>query len=261
MGHEPEPQAEPPVAGLGVPVQRPPEAEPVPESWLREAEHRQLAERVDRLEADYLLVTSLAWSKFEGPEYDYFATELARYGMAVVAAWLHRGTIFARCRERGYGGLPELGRPFEPDEVDELTNETVAKALDRFRSDVLLTRKWDYRKGASLRTYFVGQCLIRFANIYRRWHAGEARNRLQSADDGLLDALLPRRDDISQQVVDGVLAETTLAGIKDVRVRRAMAMTAVGRSQAEIAAELGVTEKTVERMLSNQRARLRRSAG
>lgn len=40
-----------------------------------------------------------------------------------------------------------------------------------------------------------------------------------------------------------------------------MIMTAAGRTQAEIATALGVTVKAVERMLANQRDRLRRKAG
>lgn len=91
----------------------------------------------------------------------------------------------------------------------------MAKALDRFRADVLLAKKWDYRKGASLRTYFIGQCLIRFANIYRRWWGGEVRNRAHLTDGDSLDLFLPRRDDISGRAVDGVLVEAALASIKD----------------------------------------------
>jgi hypothetical protein len=41
------------------------------------------AEQVDRLAADYDLVTTLALRRFEGAEYNYFANELVKYGMAV----------------------------------------------------------------------------------------------------------------------------------------------------------------------------------
>jgi len=34
---------------------------------------------------------------------------------------------------------------------------------------VLIPRVWRPDGGASLETFFVGQCLIRFANVYRRW--------------------------------------------------------------------------------------------
>lgn len=119
----------------------------VPADWL-EAEQLELADQFDRLAADAELVTTLALGSYTGPEWDYFATELAKYGLAVIGGWMRRGTIFQRCKLRGYGGLPELGRSFDNDEVDELTGETVSKALVHFRDDVLLKRKWDHRKGA-----------------------------------------------------------------------------------------------------------------
>ena len=110
----------------------------VPARWLEEAQHSGQADRVDaaadRLRADYELVTGLAFEQFAGPGYDYFQTELAKYGLAVMAGWMRRGLIFARCRDRGYGGLPELplGAFDDDDVVQGLADETVAKALKHF---------------------------------------------------------------------------------------------------------------------------------
>jgi hypothetical protein len=162
--------------GSGVPIKRAEAAEPVPEAWLLEPDNRRLAEEFDqeRLAADNDLVQTLAFGSFGGSEWEYFSTELAKYRMAVIGGWMRRGMIFQRCKSRGFGGLPELGRDFTDDEVDELTGETISKALFHFRRDVLMKQKWDYRKGATLRTYFVGQCLIRFANIYRRWRVARS---------------------------------------------------------------------------------------
>ncbi len=64
----------------------------IPAGWL-DREHLAQAERVDRLAADYDLVTTLALRRFEGAEYDYFANELAKYGMAVISGWMRRGVI------------------------------------------------------------------------------------------------------------------------------------------------------------------------
>ena len=36
---------------------------------------------------------------------------------------------------------------------------------------------WDPAKGASLTTYFVGQCKRQFPNVYRSWHSREQRRR------------------------------------------------------------------------------------
>lgn len=248
----------------GAPVKRPDsENDSVPLSWLIEPEHLTLAENVDRLAADFELVTDLGLVGFQGRDWTVFSTELARYGMAVIAGWMRRGLIFHRCRQRGFGGLPPIDRPFDEDEIEEITGETVAKALVHFRRDVLMARKWDYRKGATLRTYFVGQCLIRFANIYRRWWGNEIRNANALTDEtDLLDHLLPVVASPAGQAIDRATASVLLETVKDPRVRVAMYMTADGRTQAEIAEALNVTVKAVERMLANERQRLReRKAG
>jgi hypothetical protein len=246
----------------GMPVKRAEEdRDSVPADWLLESEHLSQAENIDRLSADFDLVTTLALSGYDGPDWRYFSTELAKYGMAVIGGWMRRGIIAERCRDRGFGGLPELGRKFHDDEIEELTGETIAKALVHFRVDVLMTNRWDHRKGATLRTFFVGQCLIRYANVYRRWWSNENRNRYRlTGDNETLDALAPRVVGSDSRAVDRTTAERTMSSIKDTRVRKAMLLTAAGRSQAEIAIELEVTEKGVERMLANERSRLRRRA-
>lgn len=250
--------ADPVHSGLPA-VQRAGNEDHVPARWL-EQEHLDQAEHLDRLVADFNLVTGLAWQGFEGPDYDYFANELAKYGMAVIGGWLRRGLIFSRCRDRGFGGLPEPppGAFDDRDVVDELTNETVAKALKHFRSSVLVPGKWDYRRGASLRTYFVGQCLIRFANVYRRWWKTESRPPLV-ADDHTLEVLDRRRmPDVEESVIDQAQVDGALRAVLDPRVRKALVLHAAGHSQAEIGRRLGVTAKAVERMLANERARMRR---
>ena len=230
---------------------------------MNEPEIRALSEEFDneRLIADNELVQTLAFGNFDGREWEYFSTELAKYGMAVIGGWMRRGMIFSRCKSRGFGGLPELGREFTDDEIEELTGETISKALVHFRRDVLMKQKWDYRKGATLRTYFVGQCLIRFANIYRRWHGGETRNRYDlTGDSETLAAFSPRAVAGDLQAIDRTIIAAALSTVKDPRVKKAMMFKAQGRTYAEIAFELDVTEKTVERMLANEWERLRKRA-
>lgn len=228
----------------------------VPVTWLDDAAggDRDLADRLDRIAADEDLVLTLQLTNYTGDEWDYVATQLVRYGMAVIAGWMRRGVILTRCRDRGSGGLHDLGRPFDPDEVDELTGETVAKALNHFRSDVLMKRRWSPHGGATLRTFFIGQCLLRFANIYRRWWGNESRFRhATTATDDTMELFAPRTPGVDDAAVTRTYALTMLARVKNPRVRRAMLLTADGRSQAEIAVELGCTEKAVERMLAKQR--------
>lgn len=244
----------------GAPIQQQDRAYTPEDAWLTEPEFDDAAERVDRLAEDYNLVQMLALEGFQGRSYSYFETELAKYGIAVVSGWLRRRLILTKCRERGFGGLPEapLNAFDDPDTVDGLAGETVAQALAHFRTDVLVRGRWDYRKGATLRTYFIGQCLIRFANVYRAWLRSEARAELppQIDEQGRLTGR--HVPSVEELVLDQVVVERTLASIKDPRVRKALVLRGAGLSNAHIGERLGLTEKTVERMIANERERVRR---
>lgn len=106
----------------------------VPAGWLAEFDGSQEQQNLDdalaalqrrrqeRIAEDVDLVTSLAMQGFTGRDYTLIATELAKHGNAVIIAWIRRGLIFARVRERGLGGLPEppAGALNRPDVAEEL---------------------------------------------------------------------------------------------------------------------------------------------
>ncbi len=239
-------------------VQREDDAEDsVPLEWL-DGIDRELADRLDRLAADYELVNDLALAGFKGADWDYFSTELARYGLAVMSGWMRRGLIYARCKEQNVKGMPPtLERPFEVDEIEELANETVALALVHFRDDILMKKKWDHKRGATLRTYFIGQCLIRFGGVYRTWWKKERRFADHvTDDDNFLTELGLNHDHTDRQAIAAVTAERAFASIKDPRVRFAMRKRFEGWKQSEIADVLGVTPHAVHRMIANERDRL-----
>ena len=213
------PGREPAAAGAsGVPVKLKSDVfdrESVPTLWLLDQDEAEPADRLDRLSEDFKWINDLALAGFEGAQWEFFAEELAKYGMGVIGGWMRTGVIWVRCRDRGFGGLPALSRPFTQDEIEELTGETVAKALNHFKFDVLMKRKWDYRRGASLRTYFVGQCMIRFANIYRRWWGNEVRSgHALLADDPHLNKKSPSIESPAADAIDHVLANEVLATVK-----------------------------------------------
>lgn len=219
-------------------------------------------ERVERRVADYELHTRLALAGFAGAEYEEFRTELTRYGLDVMIGWLRTGKIFPKMREAGYG-LP--GAPtgsLDRDAQDELAYETVATALDHFHHRVLLRGGWDPRRGARLTTFFIGQCKIRFANIYRTWLDKEVRTALPVA---------PEHYELLHANHAPVLAESPewravargyirrgMRAVNDPRLHRAMELIAADNTQAEIAEDLDITEKAVERMLANNRDRIRK---
>jgi RNA polymerase sigma factor (sigma-70 family) len=231
----------------------------VPAQWVADFDDER-ARRIDRLAADVDLHTRLALQGFTGREYEKFRLELARYGLAVMTGWLRNGKIFARMKEKGYG-LPSTDETLLDHEAqDELAHETVAKALRHFHDDVLLQRKWDPTKGARLTTFFIGQCLMRFANIYRDWRRQEMRSRdLVDAHEAIErnEARTPDTADPQWIAVARHRIRRATRGIQDQRLQPVLELLITGRTQTEIAQELGLTVKTVERLLANHRHRIK----
>lgn len=99
---------------------------------------------------------------------------MAEYGHPVIRAWLLSGRIVQKCREKllwGVGALPVEGLPI--DACTELAGIVVTEALITFHSKVLKQHKWDDERGATLKSYFVGHCCIRFVGLFRRWRRDE----------------------------------------------------------------------------------------
>jgi DNA-directed RNA polymerase specialized sigma24 family protein len=206
----------------------------VPQRWLDGVADAE-ARRLDELMADRNLLSRLMWDGYDGPDYDRFAERLARYGYAVMHAWCASELIFARCADKGWKvRRARIG----PDDADELAAETVAVALVKFRETVLVPGLWDPAKGASLNTYFVGQCLLRFANVYRRWFR-ETRPMALAVDPDS-DPCFERLDrDLSVAPEYRTLlraeANDAMQGIADELTRAIVAFKAADRTNEEIA--------------------------
>jgi hypothetical protein len=94
-----------------------------------------------------------------------------------MGAWIVTGHVFVKCREKGLAGDELLPPPngIARDDALELANDTVSEALINFRDNVLAAGRWDASRGASLTTFFIGNCLLRFANVYRKWRVATRR--------------------------------------------------------------------------------------
>lgn len=242
----------------------------VPNSWLDDfadtREDRDLdaavraLRRRERLAEDADLVNWLRSTGFAGHDYDRFATELARYGYAVTVAWIRQGAIFGKCRERGAGlEEPPPGALTRPDVAEELASETVAKALYCFRQTVLIPGRWDPARGASIKTFFIGQCLIRFPNIYRTWLRKEVSRDLLVDDLAIIDRPAsggPPTDPVELAVIRQEI-DTRLADAPP-RTRTMLVLLAAGWTQQDIGALLGLTEKAVQHAVAYYRQRLTR---
>lgn len=217
-----------------------------------------------RREQDQVLYQRLAAAGFMGTEYDIFRGELAAYALPVIRSWLRRGLIFAYARQRG--------RPLSVTEYDrtglrdveeriDLTHDTVAKALSLFHTRSVAGTGWSHDGGAALTTYFVGSCVAVFPGVFRKWQS--SRSRWDKAGNASMKVIDPVRhaQDPADEVVSREKVMDSLRRMPD-RVRDiASRVVWDGCSQAEIASELGLSERSVEGYLYRYRTEYQRRHG
>ena len=224
----------------------------LPASWLVDFEGSISAETVDRLVEDRRLYQVLSRQNFEGPGWERFQNALARYGLQVLRSWIHKGLIFRRCHERGLPTKKPV--PLEREQVDELAATTVAEAIHAFRARVLRRNAWDPGRGASLRTYFIGQCLLQFPRIYERWLRTEQEWALVDRPDNL--------DVVEMSPGPAAVAETrlllsaALAAPRALQLARVLHMIDSGYGQVEVARRLGMSVGSVESLLYRHRRKV-----
>jgi len=203
--------------------------------------------------ADRQLYDRLAARGFAGPEYAMFAGELAAYGIGICSAWLVTGLMFAHCARRGRPLPPPPGR-WSSEDRSELVLETVAVALKHFREYALVRSGWTADGGASLKTYFIGSCVLSFPNVYRRWRREDERWSRVELDDETVAGLPCTVPDPADVAVANVELRNGLREL-DPRTAAALALTAEGYSHEEIAEVLGISIRAVEGLLYRHRWR------
>ncbi len=218
------------------------------------------ARHMARLEADQMLMLRLSVEGFGGDTWDLVATGLVEYGYAVMRAWISSGLVFLKCRERGISlSSPTDIRP-SPDDVADIAEDVVADAIINFRDRVLRAGRWDPARGASLTTYFVGNCLIQFPNEHRRWYRRTSRDRAHAQG---LDALSPlaaarafgRPDDVPSHLEATDTFRRILSAAGDETNRVIVQLTAAGYGVDEISEITQLTYKQVESRLGRLRTK------
>ncbi len=212
-------------------------------------------------EADRELLARLQQDNFQGPVWEHFAAILVSYGYGAISKRIKSGEIFVECFKRKIKGLPSGDRPPIPSrDIADLTELTVAEAICAFR-EVLRRGRWSAEGGASLTTFFLGQCFIRFPGCYRRWlrEARPAGWVALGSDDGTAIDLQDPRDGVldATQLID---LDRHLASLDD-RTRQVIIRRVQGYSEREIGIELGITTKAVEALLYRYRGRLGHAGG
>jgi DNA-directed RNA polymerase specialized sigma24 family protein len=235
-------------------------------AWLADVDRDKAGERIDRLAGDRELESALRQAGFAGRDYVAFANEIARYGLAVIRGWIYKGQIFAEVKRKGFGALePEPHPGALAEDAEGLADETVVRALEAFRTKVLMTGMWDPAKGASLRTFFVGQCLLQFSNVYKTWRRAEVRTYVAPWEppgdpdwddfEGELPAPPVPGADAGTEARDEL--RRAFGNISDPRARAAFYLNVIhGLTHSQIGEKLGITAKAVESAMARARVQV-----
>lgn len=218
---------------------------------------------LDRLLGDADLLYRLQVSGYAQEEWQRPAEEFARYGFNVVAGWIVNGRIWEQVHQKTGLHLKRPAEPFDKDTVESLAGDTVVAALKAFLEKVLKANKWDPMRGASLKTFFVGQCCFQFPNVLRSHYRQLKRNR----EDAYADPtkLMPAEDlALDNTLIENERFVELLSAVSSDSARAAFALQVAGYTEDEIAEMLDVADaKAVENMLGYQRrkAKQRRLGG
>lgn len=209
---------------------------------------------VDRLEGDKQLLLELGLHRFQGRPWELFASALAEYGFAVLRAWIANGKIFDECHRKGRS-LPRSHLELNSDDVLELAGHATAEAIAHFRNHVLIPGVWNPERGASLRTFFIGQCVLQFPNVYRAWVKEQCARPLP---DGFAEVSAAHAPAASIEAKAQLSREIESA--KPRSAVRILAAMEAGYSHDEIAQELNITVPSLQARLYRHRNRADREA-
>lgn len=214
---------------------------------LHGAASPKLEAHMARLEADAGLLTKLQLHGFQGRAWENAAGILVGYAHDVLRGWIRSGKIHRICREKGIRVTRTVVLPCDSD-IHDLATDVAAIALRAFREKVLIPGRWSASRGATLATFFVGQCLFHFSFEYRTWLRAYLRSRpLQSGLDspGELEHLSGAVASPSTAAeLNRVITElrTDADNQQDVG-GKVLLSSAVGFEYAEIGSEFGLPSK------------------
>lgn len=211
-----------------------------------------------------------------GKEYHRLFDDLWVYAWRVMKAFIRKNMV-GRIHRRYTGGPGWI--PISPEDLvvlahseaerDALALDVITIAVPAFRRNALQRNQWSASGGASLRTWFIGTCVLSFPRAYKKWTRARGTHlREVAAGHGvdieavatiLTDLAIERRDDLSEMVWRREQLRPLLA------VAQPMTLTILGLlmqglTHAEVADALHLTPKQIENRLRSLRQRLQRDA-
>jgi DNA-directed RNA polymerase specialized sigma24 family protein len=217
---------------------------------------------LERVANDEHIVAALELDDWQGPAWGEFAEALVAYTYQCLLAWIRSGLIVVRCRERGIPLPPGFVMSLSEDEAEQLTEEVLADAVLGFQ-ELLRQGRWSPEGGASLRTFFVGQCITRFPNLYRVWLRDRRPTSwapLSELDENSARVAYARQVDPADAAIAAVELQRASDEL-DERTLHAVVLQQMGYQLVEIAELLDENPKAIEMALYHHRRRIRDNGG
>jgi DNA-directed RNA polymerase specialized sigma24 family protein len=217
-----------------------------------------MAHNLAQREYDQQFLRLLAAADYTGPIWEYFANELAAYGIPVLMAWTRTRKIAKLCADKG---RPIRATPVDWSADDRLglTTLTVAKAINVFRDNVLRREAWDPRRGATVKTFFMGAVILQFPNYYNSWYDEQLRFLTRPGlraleDDPALTAIQADQpgSDPARTSIDRIHLLQVLQDMPE-ELRIASLLMLDGRSLKDAATAIGKTEGALSEQLRRYR--------
>ena len=216
----------------------------------------------ERVANDERVVATLEVEGLQGPAWEEFAEVLVAYAYQCLLGWIRSGLIVLRCRERGIPLPTGFVVSLSQDEAEQLTEEILADAVLGFQ-ELLRKGGWSPEGGASLATFFVGQCITRFPNLYRAWLRDRRPTSwapLSELDENSARVAYARQIDPADAAV-AALELRRVSGELDERTLHAVVLQELGYQVVEIAELLDENPKAIEMVLYHHRRRMREKGG
>jgi hypothetical protein len=225
---------------------------------------------IDEREPDAVLVEELRATGFTGLTYDRMEERLAAYAIDVLDGMFRKRTIYRVVAARAFPLQPthEEALLLCTSEADrmELVLDATADGLVLFRRKGLEGGEWSPELGASLRTYFVGACLMCLPNVFRRWQRSRSHLRsvvalpAETLDVAAPAVHIPVQRDMADRVADRLQAEEELERMPP-QIREAMVRMALyGETVADVAAIVGMSPRALEGRIHRYKAKRRGEA-
>jgi DNA-directed RNA polymerase specialized sigma24 family protein len=234
------------------------ESSVVENAVVLEIQRIQPAAREGQLAKDHERLLLLQLEGFNGRAWRDTRQDLIFYARRVLRAKIRSGEIFSIMRSVGIPMAVDLALPSDPPTLEDcrdLADETIARALPPFKA-LLKDGVWDPTRDhvASLRTFFIGYCALKFTSAWRPWlRARNSEPEVLYVDPTNLPELVDESHRTEQTAVDRVSLGSVLRMLPDHLMKQILILDAHDWSNRNIASYLGVSEKVVEYRLNKAR--------